>query len=81
VLVGSRSIVLEGACVRTGGIVAAGAVVLEGVEVGSGRRAQGVPAELVASEPAVEAIRAGAHRYRDLARRYREQLTAIPNSA
>lgn len=81
VLVGSRSIVLEGACVRTGGIVAAGAVVLEGVEVGSGRRAQGVPAKLVPCEPAVEPIRAGARRYRDLARRYREQLTVIPNSA
>jgi carbonic anhydrase/acetyltransferase-like protein (isoleucine patch superfamily) len=77
VLVGSRSIVLEGACVRTGGIVAAGAVVLEGVEVGSGRRAQGVPAALVACEPALEAIRAGAQRYRDLAGRYREQLMAI----
>jgi len=79
VLVGSRSIVLEGACVRTGGIVAAGAVVLEGVEVGPGRRAQGVPAKLVASEPAVEAIRAGAQRYRDLARRYRAELAAIPS--
>jgi carbonic anhydrase/acetyltransferase-like protein (isoleucine patch superfamily) len=77
VLVGSHSTVLEGACVRTGGIVAAGAVVLEGVEVGPGRRAQGVPAELVPCEPAVEAIRAGAQRYRDLGRRYREQLMAI----
>src|SRR2546421_8834865 len=72
VLVGSRSIVLEGACVRTGGIIAAGAVVLAGTEVGSGRRAQGVPARLVAWEPDLDAIRAGARTYRDPARRYRE---------
>jgi carbonic anhydrase/acetyltransferase-like protein (isoleucine patch superfamily) len=80
VLVGSRSIVLERARARTGGIVAAGAVVLEGVEVGSGLRAQGVPAELVAFEPAPEAIRVGARRYRELARRYRTELTAIPTA-
>jgi carbonic anhydrase/acetyltransferase-like protein (isoleucine patch superfamily) len=80
VLVGSGSIVLEGACVRTGGIVAAGALVLEEVEVGSGRRAQGVPAELVVADPAVDAIRAGARRYRDLARRYRDQLARLKSS-
>jgi len=77
VLIGSRSIVMEGASVRTGGMVAAGAIVLEGTEVGSGRRAQGVPAQLVAAEPAVDAIRAGARTYRDLARRYRDELVEI----
>jgi carbonic anhydrase/acetyltransferase-like protein (isoleucine patch superfamily) len=77
VLIGSRSIVLEEACVRTGGAVAAGAVVLAGTEVKSGCRAQGVPAELVPCEVYLEAIRAGAKKYRELARRYRERLTAI----
>jgi carbonic anhydrase/acetyltransferase-like protein (isoleucine patch superfamily) len=77
VLIGSRSIVLEGSCVRTGGIVAAGAVVLAGTDVQSGCRAQGVPARLVASDVRPDAIRAGAETYRELARRYREQLTAI----
>src|SRR3954468_6273927 len=60
VLIGSRSIVLEGARVRTGGIVAAGAVVLAGTDVQSGCRAQGVPAQLVASDVRPDAIRAGA---------------------
>jgi carbonic anhydrase/acetyltransferase-like protein (isoleucine patch superfamily) len=77
VLVGSRSVLLEGACVRTGGIVAAGALVLSDTDVPAGRRAQGVPAKLVACEPQVEAIRAGARTYRDLARRYRAELRPI----
>ena len=41
----------------------------------SGRRAQGVPAELVAFEVPLETIRAGARTYRELARRYRDELT------
>jgi carbonic anhydrase/acetyltransferase-like protein (isoleucine patch superfamily) len=77
VLVGSRSVLLEGARVRTGGIVAAGALVLSDTEVPPGRRAQGVPAELVACEPQLDAIRAGARTYRELARRYREALRPI----
>src|SRR5919197_4825404 len=64
VLIGSRSILLEESCVRPGGGVAAGAVVLAGTEVRSGRRAQGVPAELVACDVYLEAIRAGAKKYR-----------------
>src|ERR671930_1298034 len=55
VLIGSCSVVLEEARVRTGGAVAAGAVVLAGTEVRSGRRAQGVPAELVACDVYLEA--------------------------
>jgi carbonic anhydrase/acetyltransferase-like protein (isoleucine patch superfamily) len=77
VLVGSCSVVLEESCVRTGGIVAAGAVVPPGTEVPLGRRAQGVPAKLVSSDVYLEAIRAGAQKYRDLARRYRGQLEEV----
>jgi carbonic anhydrase/acetyltransferase-like protein (isoleucine patch superfamily) len=77
VLIGSRSIVLEGARVRTGAMVAAGAVVLEGVEVASGRRAQGVPARLVEADIDPEVIRAGAKTYRELAARYRDDLTRL----
>jgi 3-methyl-2-oxobutanoate hydroxymethyltransferase len=81
VLIGSGSIVLEEACVRTGGTVAAGALVLAGTEVRPGRRAQGVPAELVACDLDPEAIRAGAQKYRDVGRWYREHLTAITPSS
>lgn len=77
VLIGSRSIVMEGAQVRSGAMVAAGAVVLEGVEVPSGRRAQGVPARLVETGMDPELVRAGARTYRDLAARYRDQLTRL----
>jgi carbonic anhydrase/acetyltransferase-like protein (isoleucine patch superfamily) len=76
VLIGSRSIVLDESRVRTGGTVAAGAVVLSGTEVAPGRRAQGVPAQLVPSATETDSIRRGAQRYRELARRYREQLAA-----
>ena len=77
VLIGSASIVLQEARVRTGAMVAAGALVLEGTDVQSGQRAQGVPAELVAFEVPLETIRAGARTYRELARRYRDELTTM----
>jgi carbonic anhydrase/acetyltransferase-like protein (isoleucine patch superfamily) len=77
VLVGSCSVVLEGARVSTGAMVAAGALVLEGTEVPPGRRAQGVPARLVEAELDPGAVRAGAGTYRELATRYREQLTRL----
>src|SRR3954453_12919259 len=70
VLIGSRSIVLEGARVTTGAMVAAGGVVvLEGREVPAGRRAQGVPARPVEAALDPELVRAGARTYRELAAR------------
>ena len=77
VLIGSRSLVLQDSSVRTGAIVAAGAVVLAGTDVPPGQRAQGVPARLVASDIDPELIRGGARTYRELARRYREELTRL----
>jgi carbonic anhydrase/acetyltransferase-like protein (isoleucine patch superfamily) len=77
VLIGSGSIVLEAACVRTGAIVAAGAVVLGGADVTPGHRAQGVPGQLVASDVDPDLIRAGAKTYRELARRYRDELRPL----
>lgn len=77
VLVGSGAIVLQGACVRTGGAVAAGAVVLAGAEVPAGRRAQGVPAELVAHRSTAERIREAAWEYRRLVRRYTSGLRRV----
>jgi len=77
VLIGSCSIVLEGARVSTGAMVAAGALVLEGQEVPPGRRAQGVPARLVEASVDPDLVRAGARTYRDLAARYRDGLTRL----
>ena len=77
VLIGSCSIVLEGARVSTGAMVAAGTLVLEGQEVPPGRRAQGVPARLVEASVDPDLVRAGARTYRDLAARYRDGLTRL----
>lgn len=77
VLVGSASTVLEAAVVRTGAMVAAGALVREGAEVPPGHRAQGVPAQILPSDFDPGLVRAGARTYRDLARRYREELVPI----
>jgi carbonic anhydrase/acetyltransferase-like protein (isoleucine patch superfamily) len=77
VLVGSGSILLQGARVRTGGVVAAGAVVLGDLEVPPGMRAQGVPAELVPHEATPEDVRRGAQQYRDLVQRYRTELRLV----
>jgi carbonic anhydrase/acetyltransferase-like protein (isoleucine patch superfamily) len=74
VLVGSCSIVLGGAIVRTGGAIAAGALVLKGTEVRAQQRAQGVPAVLVAHEHDPEEVCMGAQHYRQLAARYADQL-------
>jgi carbonic anhydrase/acetyltransferase-like protein (isoleucine patch superfamily) len=77
VLIGSGSILLEGACVRTGGAVAAGALVLSDVEVPAGHRAQGVPASLVPHRGTADQVREGARRYRRLAQRYAEELRRV----
>jgi carbonic anhydrase/acetyltransferase-like protein (isoleucine patch superfamily) len=76
--VGSGSVVLHRAVVRTGALVGANAVVPNGMEVPSGAMALGVPAtlRLVAVEPgfASEAVRL----YVENGRRYRHQLRVWP---
>jgi acetyltransferase-like isoleucine patch superfamily enzyme len=67
---------LGGATVRTGGIVAAGALVTRGFEVPAGSRAQGVPARLVANTVSVDDVRRGAHSYREGAADYPPELWA-----
>lgn len=70
-LVGVGAYVLHGACLRTGAVAAAGAVLVEGLEVPTGHRAQGVPATVVAtSRPSREEIVRGAARYVEMARRH-----------
>jgi carbonic anhydrase/acetyltransferase-like protein (isoleucine patch superfamily) len=77
VLIGSDSILPDGARVRTGAIVAAGALLLRGTEVHPGQRAQGVPAKLVVHEGSSARVRQGAHNYRRLARRYMDELRPV----
>lgn len=74
VLIGSGSILLNGARVRTGASVAAGALLVPNTEVPAGCRAQGVPATLFERAADPDQVRAGAARYRELARRYRSEL-------
>lgn len=70
-LVGVGAYVLHGASMRTGAVAAAGAVLVEGLEVPAGHRAQGVPATVVAMpRPSREDIRRGAGRYVEMARRH-----------
>jgi carbonic anhydrase/acetyltransferase-like protein (isoleucine patch superfamily) len=63
--------VLPGSTLHDGAIAAAGAVLARGLEVPSGFRAQGVPAEIVRSEkPGPAYIAEGAAEYAAIAERY-----------
>ena len=75
VLVGS-GLVCSRACIRTGPMVAAGAVVTPGFEVPAGSRAQGVPAQLVPTTVTSDDIRRGARSYRDRAAGYAAEFWA-----
>lgn len=81
VLIGSGSILLDGARVRTGAVVAAGALLVPNTEVPPGRRAQGVPARLVAHDGTPAQVRDGARQYRRLARRYAAELRRVDTAA
>ena len=72
--VGAGAIVPERCCVKTGGMVAQGAVLAEGLVVPAGFRAQGNPAELVASGVGADVIRQRALEYRKLSARYRSAI-------
>jgi len=76
-LVGSNSVVLHRCVVREGGLVAASALVPNGMEVPSGQMAVGVPAKLrPSSMPASEIARLVAE-YRDNAARYMRDLRRL----
>lgn len=71
-LIGMGCVLLDGAVIGRGAIVAAGAVVREGQHIPAFALAAGVPAEVRKSLPesSLEARRAHAAHYVDLARRY-----------
>jgi carbonic anhydrase/acetyltransferase-like protein (isoleucine patch superfamily) len=76
-LVGSGSVVLHRAVVRSGGVVGANAVVPNDMEVPFGMMALGVPAKLRPSTMSIEYIRDGAGDYVERCRRFRTELRRI----
>jgi carbonic anhydrase/acetyltransferase-like protein (isoleucine patch superfamily) len=74
-LVGVGARILNGSRMRSGSVAAAQTVLLGGMDVPRGHRAQGVPAAIVpAGRPAPEKIRADAESYVELANRMRESV-------
>ncbi len=76
-LVGSNSVVLHRAIVRTGATVGASAVVTNGTEVPAGALAIGVPATIKLGASSAAGITAGAELYVQNATRYRTELRRI----
>jgi carbonic anhydrase/acetyltransferase-like protein (isoleucine patch superfamily) len=76
-LVAVKAALMPGAVLRTRSVAAAGAVLVGGLEVPTGMRAQGVPARVVAARDISAELAAGRPRYVELARRYREELEDI----
>jgi len=77
VLVGSGAVILEGALIRRGALIAAGALVTGGMEVGSGQRAQGVPARMARNTMSIEDVRSGARLYQRNAAHYAEHQVEV----
>jgi carbonic anhydrase/acetyltransferase-like protein (isoleucine patch superfamily) len=69
--------VIHSARMQPGSVAAAGAVLVGDLEVPSGHRAQGVPAQIVPiDKPTRESIENSAVRYVEMARRYQVELSA-----
>jgi carbonic anhydrase/acetyltransferase-like protein (isoleucine patch superfamily) len=78
-LIGSGSVVLHLAVIRSGGLVAAGALIPPRMEVPAGSQAVGVPARIRPSDPTGQAagIAEAVRRYVENGARYRDGLRAI----
>lgn len=76
-LVGSGSVVLHEAVVRTGALVGANAVCSGGFEVPSGAMALGVPAKLRHDAVDLAMIKRSAEFYRERGHRYRRELRRL----
>lgn len=76
-LVGSHSVVLHEAVVRSGGLVAASALVPNRMEVPSGQMAVGVPAQLRPNSMPADELARNVASYRTNAARYRAELRRI----
>jgi len=72
-MVAVGALVLPGAVLHDGSVAAAGAALAKGIEVPTGHRAQGVPAQIVAiGHPDRDYIATGARRYAQMAQHYAE---------
>lgn len=76
-LIGSNSVVLHRATIRTGATVGASAVVTNGTEVPAGALAIGIPATIKLGASSAAAIRRGADAYAENAKRYRAELRQL----
>jgi carbonic anhydrase/acetyltransferase-like protein (isoleucine patch superfamily) len=76
-LIGSNSVVLHRAIIRTGATVGASALVTNGTEVPSGALAVGVPAIIKPGRSSTAGIRVGAEHYVENAKRYRKELRLL----
>jgi carbonic anhydrase/acetyltransferase-like protein (isoleucine patch superfamily) len=76
-LVGSSSVVLHHALIRTGGLVGAGAVVPDRMEVPAGAMALGVPAKLRLDAVPPGMIKVAVDAYVDNAARYKTDLRRL----
>lgn len=78
-LIGSGSVVLNRAWVRTGSVVGAGALVTEDSEIPAGSLALGVPARIRPLDPGEQRkwIDFAVREYRENALRYRDSLRLI----
>jgi carbonic anhydrase/acetyltransferase-like protein (isoleucine patch superfamily) len=76
-LIGSNSVVLHRATIRTGATVAASAVVTNGTEVPAGALAIGIPATIKLGASSAAEIQHGADAYAKNAKRYRAELRQL----
>jgi carbonic anhydrase/acetyltransferase-like protein (isoleucine patch superfamily) len=76
-LVAVKAALLPGSILRERSVAAAGAVLVGGLEVPTGMRAQGVPATLVPARDITAELAAGRSRYVELARRYEQELEDV----
>jgi len=76
-LVGSNSVVLHRAVIRSGATVGASAVVTNGTEVPSGALAVGIPARIKLGASSLAGIQHGAELYVQNAKRYRAELRQL----
>lgn len=76
-LVGSGSVVLHRAIIRTGALVGANAVCPNGLEVPSGAMALGIPAKIRHDAVELGTIHQAAEFYRERGHRYRKELRRL----
>ena len=77
VMIGMRSVVMNGACIGTGSIIGAGAIVPEGKQIPPGSVVLGVPGRIVRQATAEDAsrIQAAARHYAELGGQFRADVS------